>query len=235
MRIKRTLEEFKQIFYDKFPNSNIEILSFETDKKYYVLVKNKYGICEIQNSHLLTGRIPSISSAINKTEYFINQAREIHGDKYDYSLVKIIKTYDKMKVKIICKKHGVFEQRTDMHLQNQGCPKCGKLKHDNSLKCTKEKFIEKANIKHSNKYTYDLTNYINLSTKIDIICPIHGIFKQIPNSHLSGKGCFKCRNIKIRNYNSENPVGWNKTNWFKKAQKSKYYDSFKVYIFRMLG
>lgn len=58
---------------------------------------------------------------------------------------------------------------------------------------TKEKFIELANIKHHNKYTYNNVIYVNSVTKVIITCPIHGNFSQIPGSHLQGKGCQKCQ------------------------------------------
>ena len=53
-------------------------------------------------------------------------------------------------------------------------------------------FIRKAILTHSDKYDYSNVEYINNSTKVNIVCPIHGEFKQIPNSHLSGKGCKAC-------------------------------------------
>ena len=57
---------------------------------------------------------------------------------------------------------------------------------------TTELFIHKAKNIHGNKYNYSLVNYINNKTKIKIICPVHGIFKQSPHGHLSGNGCDKC-------------------------------------------
>jgi hypothetical protein len=63
-----------------------------------------------------------------------------------------------------------------------------------------QKFIEKARKQHGDKYDYSHVVYINNTTKVDIICPKHGIFKQQPRSHLRGSGCPKCsREV---NYNS---------------------------------
>jgi len=53
-------------------------------------------------------------------------------------------------------------------------------------------FTSKSKITHNNKYDYSLVNYINSYTKVKIICPIHGIFKQTPKSHLRGSNCPKC-------------------------------------------
>jgi hypothetical protein len=69
-----------------------------------------------------------------------------------------------------------------------------------------EKFIQKAKLIHGDNYDYSKVDYINNKTKLEIICKIHGIFKQIPNSHLKGRGCPKCKNImskpeiEIQNY-----------------------------------
>jgi len=53
-------------------------------------------------------------------------------------------------------------------------------------------FIEKAQIIHGQKYNYSKVYYINSYTKLNIICPVHGLFEQSANSHLSGHGCPKC-------------------------------------------
>lgn len=53
-------------------------------------------------------------------------------------------------------------------------------------------FIDKANKIHGNKYNYNNINYVSNKIPIDIICNIHGIFKQIPSNHLKGHGCSKC-------------------------------------------
>lgn len=54
----------------------------------------------------------------------IERAIKTHGGIYDYSLVEDIGLYKK--VKIICSKHGNFEQTLNSHINNkQGCPKCG--------------------------------------------------------------------------------------------------------------
>ena len=62
-------------------------------------------------------------------------------------------------------------------------------------KLTKEQFIEKARAIHGYKYDYTKVNYEKSQIKVEIICPTHGSFFQIPNSHLSGSGCIKCGNI----------------------------------------
>lgn len=121
-------------------------------------------------------------------EQFINRAKAVHGDVYDYSLVEYL--HSAIKIIIICPFHGQFLLRPHTHISaKQGCNICLlKSKQINNEKS----FLEKAKLKHSNKYDYSLINYINSTTKIKIICPIHGVFEQIPNSHLQGCSCSKC-------------------------------------------
>lgn len=53
---------------------------------------------------------------------FINRSSKIHNNKYDYSLIDYKNSYTK--IKIICHKHGIFEQKPSNHLMNHGCEKC---------------------------------------------------------------------------------------------------------------
>lgn len=59
-------------------------------------------------------------------------------------------------------------------------------------KLTQEEFIEKATKTHGQKYDYSKVVYVNNSTKVCIICPIHGEFLQTPMTHLAGGGCNEC-------------------------------------------
>lgn len=57
-------------------------------------------------------------------------------------------------------------------------------------------FIKKAQQKHSTKYSYSNTIYVNSKTKVAITCPIHGDFLQTPAEHIRGKGCPSCAKSK---------------------------------------
>jgi len=99
----------------------------------------------------------------------------------------------KLKVKIICPEHGIFEQNASSHCLGHGCLKCSKNIKRSTIKKTKKQFIIDANKKHNNKYDYSLIEYINSKLKVKIICPEHGIFEQTPNNHLNGNRCPKCK------------------------------------------
>lgn len=125
---------------------------------------------------------------------FIRQAQNTHGNKYDYSLTKYINNITK--VKIICPIHGEFEQTPRTHKRG-GCPKCKYLNLSNRFSHTNKDFITKAQQVHDDKYDYSKVQYVNSDTKIIIICPIHGEFKQAPARHLSGDKCPKCKFNKL--------------------------------------
>lgn len=56
------------------------------------------------------------------------------------------------------------------------------------------KFIEKAKVKHGDKYDYSKVDYKAAKTKVCIICKVHGEFEQTPDNHATGYGCSKCAN-----------------------------------------
>ncbi len=132
------------------------------------------------------------------TEEFIERAQYVHLDIYDYSLTY----YDgsDINVIIICKIHGEFSQRASYHINHKyGCPLCGYIKLSYSHTLSQEEFIEKSNKIHNNQYNYSKVNYIDSTTKVIIICKIHGEFLQSPNDHLNKCGCQICGREKSNN------------------------------------
>lgn len=125
------------------------------------------------------------------TEEFIKKAREVHGDKYDYSKVEYVNSITK--ICVICKNHGDFWVVPEKHIhRHQGCPVCSFEKFGYRKTKTRKQFIEKAKRVHGGKYDYSKVEYVNSQTPIEIICPVHGVFIQRPNNHLNGNGCPKC-------------------------------------------
>jgi Zn-finger nucleic acid-binding protein len=128
------------------------------------------------------------------TEEFIQRAREIHGGKFDYSKINYIN--NKTKVTIICPEHGEFKQTPSDHLGGSNCPKCGIMARTKLRKHSINDFIKKAKQIHGDRYDYIKTEYVNAMTKVVILCPEHGEFRQRPSRHLSGDGCPKCGKTK---------------------------------------
>lgn len=128
------------------------------------------------------------------TSWFIDKAREIHGDKYDYS--KVDYKNGRGEVVIICPIHGEFKQIAKSHLRGRGCRECGRL-GSTKLKSNTQDFISKAQKVHGSKYDYSKVDYKARDKEVCIICPIHGEFMQFPYMHLYGHDCPYCKNVKI--------------------------------------
>jgi glutaredoxin len=126
---------------------------------------------------------------IEKQKIFIEASKEIHNNKYDYSFVRYIAS--NKKVKILCKKHGEFEQTPSHHKRGNGCGSCA---YENSFgpKITTADFISKSKNRHFGYYSYDKSEYTGNKNKVRITCPKHGDFFQIPKYHMNGGGCPKC-------------------------------------------
>lgn len=112
---------------------------------------------------------------------FIEKAKSVHGDKYDYSKVNYINA--QTNICIICPEHGEFWQKPYNHLNGHKCPLCNRRKWDT------ETFIKEAKKIHGDKYDYSKVEYIESRKKVCIICPEHGEFWQYPLLHLNGMGC----------------------------------------------
>jgi len=127
----------------------------------------------------------------NKTDIFIEKAKKIHGDQYDYSQINYVN--NRTKIKIICPVHGAFLQIPYNHLKKrQGCTHCGRERSNNAKRKTVDTFIKEARKVHGGKYDYSKVEYKGTNIGVVIICPIHGEFEQTPHNHLANHGCLKC-------------------------------------------
>ena len=160
------------------------------NEKVCVICPTHGGFMQIPSNHLYGQGCPKCAKNNLTNIEFIEKARLVHGDKYDYSNVNYTKS--KEKITIICPIHGEFQQRPNDHLQGQGCRECGKNTSSIKQSLSKKEFIERAMKKHNCRYDYSNVNYVNNSTKIKIVCFEHGEFWQIPVAHLNGQGCPKC-------------------------------------------
>ena len=128
-----------------------------------------------------------MSTKLITNKEYIEKAEKKYGKKYDYSKVNYINS--RIKITIICKKHGEFVIKPLDHLRKE-CYKCAF-----GIPNTKE-WIQKAIEIHGNKYNYSKVKYFNSKTKIIIKCNKHNNeFDIIPYNHLKQKagGCVECK------------------------------------------
>ena len=167
---------------------------------------------------------------------FLQEARMVHGDKYDYSKVEYVN--QETKVCIICPIHGDFWQKPRVHLMGRGCQECGKeicrkpkqntKKRRKRTEWNTDTFIEECKkLYGEERYTYENTKYNGVRNKVHVNCPKHGDFLTTPNKFLNGRcGCQKCWIEKKHNLYASNTE-----EFIEKAKKengTKMYDYSKV-------
>ena len=164
------------------------LVEFENRHEKVKIICKDHGIFEQRASDHLKSGCPKCyrDLTIKKNDVFIKECSKIHNHKYKY-LSEYIKSH--LNIKIDCPLHGIFEQKAYAHLQGQGCPKCAYDIYD------KKSYIKKSNKIHNNFYNYQNVIYVKASSKVEIICPKHGIFYQSPHAHSSGQGCPRCSNL----------------------------------------
>ncbi len=204
---RKTTEEFiadaRRVHGDKYNYSKVEYVTKRT--KVIITCPIHGDFLQLPSNHLSGHGCPECGRLLveqqNKlnatsTQDFVAKAKNIHGDKYNYSKVGYINAHTK--VCIICPEHGEFWQQPNNHLTGKGCPDCSMMKH--KLERTKHisDFIKEATEVHQGKYDYSKVEYKNTHAKVCIICPEHGEFWQTPEHHLLGYGCSKCSHLQSK-------------------------------------
>ena len=139
------------------------------------------------NSNSQSNRSLELCKRVVTTESFIAEAKEIYGDRYDYSNVEY-KNRDH-RVTIVCPVHGDFQVYAREHLDGKGCPKCEKG----------EKFLTKLKEKFGDKFGLEQFVYESSTSPVTLICPTHGAFSRLPNQILNySHGCPECGNDYLR-------------------------------------
>lgn len=195
--IKKSIEKFS----DKFSYEQTNYINSTTK---LILTCKKHGLFEIlPNNHLYSmtgcGKCARELNGKNHkldTHEFISMAKEIHGDRYDYS--ESIYLHSLEKVKIICKIHGEFFIKPSNHINNrQGCGKCGNASIGAAAKNDSGLILSRIfSKKNSDLYKYTGNIKINgMKQCIDMHCHKHGGYLSSPKNIIRSAcfGCKKCR------------------------------------------
>lgn len=181
------IKKFNKKHGNKYDYGFIEYEGMNTHVKIICPIHGEFS--QTPSCHLMGGcKKCGIDKLKHDTVRVVKDFRKIHKDLYDYSLVEYID--NQTPVNIICKSHGVFQQRPCTHKSGYKCPKCyGKGFNTQEI-------VEKFITKHGNLYDYSGVEYKGSIIKVVIRCKEHGIFQQTPSKHLSGQGCPLCSNIR---------------------------------------
>ena len=182
------IEKYQSIHNSKYTYEKTQYIDANT--KICVTCPEHGNFYILPFNHLNGQGCPKCKGRNLTQQEIIENFKKVHDRKYDYSKVEYKKS--KEKVCITCSIHGDFYQTPQKHLLGQGCPKCSVIKREQNKPMSSSFFIKRSNERHGNFYTYENILFKNLHEKIEIICPIHGSFKQIAQDHISGHGCPKC-------------------------------------------
>lgn len=199
MKRKTTSEFIKEASLIHNNKYNYELVNYINNSTHVKIICPIHGEFEQRPASHLKGsecgkcaQIKRNKSKTKTTDIFIKEAKEVHGDKYDYSKTSYKKAREK--TTIICRDHGEFKQTPNSHLCGNGCPICGDISTANNKRKGIYYYIKKARKVHGDKYTYNY-KYSNVRENIKIICPIHGEFEQILYNHIRGSECPLCSNV----------------------------------------
>jgi len=223
MARKLTLEECENRHNFNYPNDKIKVLY---KKGRYVYFQTHFGICKkLPNSF---GKYNySVITAIDKVNFIKLKLLELYGNKYIFIFDKYINNNQIIEMK--CDIHGsIYNSFGHILSGKAGCKTCANILNNPNKLCNNEIFIKKAKEIHGERYDYSLVEYKGNNLPIKIICSKHGIFQQTPNNHLKPSNCPTCNN-EIKH---DNGCGWSLKKWSDNGEKSKYFDSFKIYILK---
>lgn len=185
--LKSIIKHGKQYNYDK-------VIFVNTTSKVEIVCKKHGSFKQEPYMHYHRGQgCPKCFQERNglTNEEYIYRAKKVHGDRYDYSMVKY--KHNTKPIVIICRTHGEFKQLARSHVEGHGCNNC----FLESNRSSKAEFIKNAQRVHGQRYDYSEVVYRTCKNKVSIRCAIHGLFKITPNMHISATGgCQRCKESK---------------------------------------
>ena len=183
---EKVIEQFIVVHKNRYDYSKVVYSGYDG---LVDIICKKHGLfSQRARTHASGSHCPYCAGTKRHWEDFKKECNKVHKDKYIYP----DQPFDgipatKLSLSIICPEHGVFKQIAEYHYNGYGCPECGGTK-----KLSREEVINRFKEAHGDRYDYALVVYKNRNSKISIICPEHGVFKQSSNHHLNGSGCPSC-------------------------------------------
>ena len=180
------IKKAQQVHGERYLYDNAVYKNYDT--KLEIICKEHGSFWQTPGNHLKGKGCPHCNGNAKMTkETFIEKARQVWGDEFNYSKVDYVNNCTK--VCILDKDGKEYFQTPANHLYGYDCRKGAKPSTHN--------FVIEANKIHKDKYDYSKVDYTSASKKICIICPEHGEFWQLPYNHLNGQGCPKCKKKSI--------------------------------------
>ena len=167
---------------------------------------NKHGIFSISAGNFLSGqgcmrcgRETSAKKRMISTEEWINRAKSVHGNKYDYSKSLYAGAHEY--ITITCSVHGDFRQRASNHISlERGCSICAGVKNptDNKNKLiSQQEFLRRCELAHKDSLLdFTKAKYTGSRNKVSVHCNLHGEQMIHAGNLMRGSGCIQCAHEK---------------------------------------
>ena len=173
------------------------VLKADGCKDPFAVICPEHGVTELTSNRLLHPdskyacpkcgkRAGNKNKNLKTTDWFVSKAKEVHGDRYDYSKAEYNGTFTE--VTIICKEHGEFSQAPRVHLSGSGCTQCFKDKKSMENRMSLEEFIARSRSLYGDKFSYARSVYKGTNKEITITCNKHGDFITTPIYHFKNSG-----------------------------------------------
>jgi len=170
-----------------------------------IYVNNKTKICIIcpehgefwqtPNAHIQGQGCPKCAKNLilikrsSNTIEFIQKANQVHNNKYNYLKVEYIN--DRIKICIICPKHGEFWQSPNSHLQGCGCPICKSSKGELRIIL----WLKKYRINFIPQYKFNDCRGIKRTLPFDFYLPKFNTCIEFDGKQHFGIGKWACKSI----------------------------------------
>lgn len=203
-----TTEEWVKMAKEKRPEFLYDNTIYENKNTDVVVTCKKHGDFKINPKYFLynNGWCPECYREYQKENGY-KKIRPILEDAYkELNYVFLWDTFKNAysEMDVICPTHGLFHPNLrNMKFLHTICPDCAASLNGKNKRLSQDVFLERVEKIFANK-NYDFSNavYDGNDKEVEVVCPIHGVFKKTPHDLFNGSGCQKCaakeRGLKIR-------------------------------------
>ena len=209
-----------------------ELVLYPKDKSVPYLINEVDGFLykiDVSTFLIKKGNNYTLKNCLTPAELIKHKINSIHGDRIAFISMDDCDYKGRNKAVFNCPTHGNFTLRLCNAFDGRGCQKCGFDAAVSDRKKGLDDHIDQIREAHGDKYKYlEFIKVKNESPKILVECPFHGQYTQYVKVHITGVGCPKC----ARQKHVDDCVGFSLTDWISAANKSKRFDTFKVYVIK---
>ena len=198
------IREAQSIHHNRYDYSKVEYVNNKT--KVCIVCPEHGEFWQTPSDHLNGKGCPQCAGNVRCDKAtFVEKAKSIHNDRYDYSKVEYVNAHTK--VCIICPEHGEFWQTPNNHLNGNGCPLCKNRKIGDVLRDTVEDFTKKSDELHEIKNCLKVLSPQQRNREIDIYIPPLKLGIEYNGLHWHSERLGKDKNYHLDKLNKCNEQG----------------------------